>query len=395
MKASAEMQGEHRASLAAASLAAVVVGFSSTILVVIEGLRAVGASPADQASGAAILCYGMALLTAVLAIWTRKPIIVAWSTPGAALLATSGGHFAFADAVGAFIVAGVLMVLTGLLRPLARAIEAMPASIASAMLAGVLFHYVLNVPGAAVTTPGPVLALVILYFLMRLWKPLYAVPLVVAVGLALAFATDGPALAAGFAITPLTLTWPRFDVQAMLGIGLPLYLVTMASQNLPGFAVLRACGYEPPVKASLVTTGIGSVLAAPFGSHALNLAAITASLVASPEAHPDPGQRWKMVYTYVPLYVLIGLAAGFCVGLLGHLPKDLVTAMAGLALFGPLLGGMSAMSKEAESLEAALVTFVVTASGLSLLGVGAAFWGLLAGLALWGVKRIVLQYRRT
>ncbi|MFO1033437.1 MAG: benzoate/H(+) symporter BenE family transporter [Hyphomicrobiales bacterium] len=385
----APAQGGFTASLAAAALAAVVVGFSSTILVVIEGLRAVGAGPAEQASGAAILCYGMALLSLVLAVLTRKPIIVAWSTPGAALLASSGGHYEFAEAVGAFIMAGGLMLLTGLLRPLERAIEAMPAAIASAMLAGVLFHYVLNVPAAALSSPLPVLTLALLYFVFRLWKPLFAVPLVVVAGLVMAFATGGLSVGDGFAVTPLVFTAPTFNVQALLGIGLPLYLVTMASQNLPGFAVLRASGYEPPVRASLMTTALGSIVAAPFGSHALNLAAITASLVASPEAHPDPTQRWKMIYLYAPLYLLIGLGAGVCVTLLGHLPKDLVTAIAGLALFGPLLGGVAAMAKDARDIEAALVTFVVTASGISLAGVGAAFWGLMAGLVLWAAKRLL------
>jgi benzoate membrane transport protein len=173
----------------------------------------------------------------------------------------------------------------------------------------------------------------------------------------------------------------------MVSLGIPLYLVTMASQNLPGFAVLRANGYQPPVSACLLVTGAGSILAAPFGSHAINLAAITASLVAGPDAHPDPGQRWKMIYPYTVLYVIFGLAAGTFVHMLGDLPKDLVTAIAGLALFGPLMGGISSMMKEPRDIEAALVTFLTTASGITLFGVGAAFWGLLAGLVLWGAQR--------
>lgn len=377
----------HWASLFSSGLATVIVGFASTILVVIEGAKAAGASPAQQASVAAILCYGMAVTSFILAARYRMPIVVAWSTPGSVLIATSAMGLIFPQAIGAFLLAGALMALTAIVTPLARAIERMPASIASAMLAGVLLRYVLGVPLAALAAPQVVLPLILAFFVLRFFIPMYSVPIVVGLGLLFAGLTGAFSGSIPIAITPLTFDWPEWNAQAMISLGIPLYLVTMASQNLPGFAVLRANGYQPPVSACLLVTGVGSILSAPFGSHAINMAAITASLVAGPDTHPDPAQRWKYVYIYSPIYLVFGLTAGTFVALLGALPKDLVTAIAGLALFGPLMGGISAMMKESRDIEPALVTFLTTASGISLFGVGAAFWGLVAGLILWAAQR--------
>lgn len=377
----------HWPSLISSATAAVIVGFASTILVVIEGARAVGANPAQQASVAAILCFAMAAASFILAVRARMPIMVAWSTPGAVLLATSAGGITFPQAIGAFVLAGALTVLTALITPLSRAIERMPASIAAAMLAGVLLRYVLGVPTAALGSPALVMPLILAFFALRFVVPMYAVPVIVALGLLIAGLTGAFDQGVTLAVTPLTFDWPEWNPQVLISLGIPLYLVTMASQNLPGFAVLRANGYAPPVSACLLVTGLGSILSAPFGSHAINLAAITASLVAGPDAHPDPAQRWKMIYPYTVLYVVFGLAAGTFVSMLGALPKELVTAIAGLALFSPLMGGISAMMKEPREIEAALVTFLTTASGITLFGIGAAFWGLLAGLILWGTQR--------
>jgi benzoate membrane transport protein len=375
-------------TLNAAAVTAIVIGFASTILVVMEGLRSVGASVEQQASAAGALCFAMAGASAVLAIRSRQPIMVAWSTPGAALMATGAIGVTFPDAIGAFIFAGALMVLTALVRPFARAIEHMPAAIAAALLAGVLFKFVLGVPAAAFASPLTVMPMVVAYFLARIFLPLYAVPIVLTLGLGLA-AASGQLPAAPIAITPFVFTWPQFHPQVLIGLGIPLYLVTMASQNLPGFAVLRANGYQPDVSASLGVTGLASILGSFFGVHAVNMAAITASLVASPEAHSDPAQRWKMIYIYVIGYVLVGLAAGTFVYVLGNMPNTLITAIAGLSLFGALQSGIAAMCRETHDLDAALVTFLVTASGVTLFGIGAAFWGLLAGLAIWFTRRLI------
>jgi benzoate membrane transport protein len=378
---------QHWFSLTAAAVAAVIVGFASTILVVMEGLRAVGATPSQQASAAASICFAMAITSAILAIRYKQPILVAWSTPGAALMATGVGGIAFPDAVGAFMFAGVLMLLTAFITPISKAIARMPPAIAAAMLAGVLLRFVLGVPTAALEMPVFVIPLVIAFFALRVLVPMYTVPVIVLLGLVFAGLSGGFSTPVHLGITPLEFVAPHFNVQVLIGLGVPLYLVTMASQNLPGFAVLKAHHYEPPVSASLAVTGLGSMIAAFFGTHAVNMAAITAALVAGPDCHPDPQQRWKMIYPYAALYVVFGLAAGTFVSLLSAMPKPLVIAIAGLALFAPLMAGIAGMVKDQKDTEAAVVTFLVTASGITLFGVGAAFWGLLVGLLVWGLKR--------
>jgi benzoate membrane transport protein len=332
----------------------------------------------------------MAISSLILSWRYRMPMITAWSTPGAVLIATSGGGISYPEALGAFVVAGLLMVVAGLIKPLERAIEKIPAPIAAAMLAGVLLRYTLGVPGAALAMPLAVLPLVIVFFGLRLSYPLYAVPVVVVAGVAMAgisgsFAGD----CCSFGITALEWTTPVFDLGTILSIGVPLFLVTMASQNLPGFAVLRASGYQPPVQPALIVTGATSMALAPFGSHAINMAAITASIVTGPDCHPDPRKRWLIAWPYLVLYGLIGLMAASFVAVLGALPKELITAIAGLALFSPLMGGITTMMKEPRDIESALITFLVTASGLTIAGVGSAFWGLVAGLALFGARHLI------
>ncbi len=376
-------------SLISSTLAAVVVGFASTILVIMEAARNVGATPSQQASWAAALCFGMAISSFILSWRYRMPMITAWSTPGAVLIATSGSGISYQNALGAFVVAGLLMVVAGLIKPLEKAIEKIPAPIAAAMLAGVLLRYTLGVPGAALAMPLAVLPLVAVFFGLRLFYPLYAVPVVVVAGVAIAgFSGSFAGNCCGFGLTALEWTTPAFDVQTILSIGVPLFLVTMASQNLPGFAVLRASGYQPPVQPALLVTGATSVALAPFGSHAVNMAAITASMVTGPDCHPDPGKRWLVAWPYLVLYGVIGLMAASFVQVLGALPKELITAIAGLALFSPLMGGVTAMMKEPQDIESALVTFLVTASGITILGVGSAFWGLAAGLVLFGARHL-------
>jgi benzoate membrane transport protein len=379
-------------SLISSTMAAVVVGFASTILVVMEAARNVGATPSQQASWAAALCFGMAVTSFYLSWRYRMPMITAWSTPGAVLIATSGGGIAYANALGAFVVAGLLMVVAGLVKPLERAIEKIPAPIAAAMLAGVLLRYTLGVPGAAMAMPLAVLPLIIVFFGLRLSYPLYAVPVVVVAGVAIAgFSGSFAGDCCSFGVTALEWTTPVFDLETVLSIGVPLFLVTMASQNLPGFAVLRASGYQPPVQPALLVTGAASAALAPFGSHAVNMAAITASIVTGPDCHPDPQKRWLVAWPYLILYGLIGLMAASFVQVLGALPKDLVTAIAGLALFSPLMGNVIAMMKEPRDIESALVTFLVTASGLTVMGVGSAFWGLVAGVVLFGARHLLAR----
>jgi benzoate membrane transport protein len=381
--------------VSSAALTAIVVGFASTILLIMEAARAVGAGPAEQASWAMALCVGMAVTSLILSWWYRIPIITAWSTPGAALIATSAAGVSYENALGAFVVAGLLMCLAAAIRPLARVIERIPGPVASAMLGGVLLVYCLRVPGAALEMPVFVVGLAAAYFALRLALPLFAVPAIVGAGIILAFVSGS--LAQQCCHLGLTLpvwTTPGFDLATILSLGVPLFLVTMASQNLPGFAVIKAAGYQPPVSGSLWVTGAGSVVLAPFGSHAINLAAITAAIVTGPECHPDPQKRWMMAWPYALIYLLIGVTAASFVEVLGALPKPLITTIAGLALFGPLLGSVAAMFKDARDVEAAMLTFLVTASGLTVFGVGSAFWGLLAGLLLYAARHLHGQLRR-
>lgn len=381
--------------VSSAALTAVVVGFASTILLIMEAARAVGATPAEQASWAMALCAGMAVTSLFLSWHYRIPMITAWSTPGAALIATSAGGISYSDALGAFVVAGLLMCLAALISPLARLIERIPGSVASAMLGGVLLIYCLRVPGVAVAMPSIVILLVIAYFALRLLVPLFAVPVIVAAGVAAALTTGSfSESCCTFGVTVPVWTTPHFDLTTVLSLGIPLFLVTMASQNLPGFAVIKSAGYQPPVVGSLWTTGIGSVLLAPFGSHAINLAAITASIVTGPDCHPDPQKRWLMAWPYFVLYLVIALMAASFVEVLGALPAPLITTIAGLALFGPLMGSVIAMLKEPRDVEAALLTFLVTASGVSIAGVGSAFWGLACGLILYGARHAVALRRK-
>ena len=381
-------------SIISSTVTAVVVGFASTILLIMEAARAVGATPAQQASWAAALCFGMAITSFILSWRYKMPIITAWSTPGAALIATSAAGVSYSNALGAFVVSGVLMCIAGLIKPLEKAIEKIPAPVAAAMLAGVLLRYALGVPGAAMTMPVFVIPLIAVFFALRLSYPLFAVPVIVAVGVAMAgFSGAFAGNCCSIGLTHLEWTTPTFDATTIVSLGIPLFLVTMASQNLPGFAVLRAAGYQPPVSPSLIVTGLGSVVLAPFGSHQINLAAITASIVTGPECHPDPEKRWLMAWPYLILYSAVGLAAASFVQILGSLPSPLITAIAGLALFSPLMGGITTMMKSPSDIESALITFLVTASGVTVAGVGSAFWGLAAGLVLYGARHMLQGVR--
>ena len=381
-------------SIFSSTLTAVVVGFASTILVIMEAARNVGASPTQQASWAAALCFGMAITSLILSWRYKMPMITAWSTPGAVLIATSGGGITYANALGAFVVAGLLMVVAGLIKPLEKAIEKIPAPVAAAMLAGVLLRYTLGVPGAAMAMPWAVLPLIIVFFGLRLSYPLYAVPVVVVLGVALAafgggFAGD----CCSFGITTLEWTTPSFDWQTILSIGVPLFLVTMASQNLPGFAVLRGSGYQPPTQPILAVTGAASLGTAFLGAHTSNLAAISAALCTGPDAHPDPAQRWKTGPFYALFWGLIALFGASLVGLFGALPPALLATVAGTALLGSTAGALGiALAGEQDRLAAA-GTLAVTVSGVTLMGVGSAFWGLVFGLLILGVDRFAKAKR--
>ena len=370
-----------------AGLLAAFVGFASSFAVVLRGLAAMGASPAQAASGLMALSVAMGVCAIVLSLWRREPISVAWSTPGAALLASSampeGG---FPAAVGAFLASGALIVLAGMWRPLGRAVAAIPASLANAMLAGVLLGLCLAPVRAVAALPGLALPVVLVWAVVWRFRRLYAVPAAVAAMGALLAAGGGGTGAVRWFAEPL-LVAPAWSPPALIGLALPLFLVTMASQNIPGMAVLAVNGYRPPAGPLFRVTGLFTLLAAPFGGHAVNLAAITAALCAGPDAHPDPARRYWAAVVAGAGYIAFGLLAGGATGLIAVSPPVLIEAVAGLALLGALGGALSGAVAEAEGREAALITFLVTASGLTFLGVSGAFWGLLAGGAMRALTR--------
>ncbi len=373
----------------AAGLLAGFVGFASSFAVVLQGLTAMGASPAQAASGLMALSIAMGLCGIVLSLWRRMPISIAWSTPGAALLASSalpvGG---FSVAVGAFLVSGALIVLAGLWKPLGRGVAAIPAPLASAMLAGVLLGLCLAPVKAVAQAPAAGLVIVLAWALVGRLNRLMAVPAAVLAAVAtIALTVELPPYLLAAAGPAPVLVLPEFSLAAIIGIGLPLFLATMAGQNIPGMAVLNGNGYRPAAGPLFTVTGLFSLAAAPFGGHAVNLAAITAALCANPDAEPDPARRWQAAVVAGAVYVLFGLLAGTATAFVGAAPPILIQAVAGLALLGAFAGAMQAALAVPELREAAVITFLVTASGLTVLGISGAFWGLLAGGAMLALQR--------
>jgi benzoate membrane transport protein len=372
-----------------AGILAAVVGYASSVPIVLAGFAAVGASPNQAASGLFAVSLVMGLIGIGLSLRNHMPVTVAWSTPGAVLLIATGmPEGGFAAAVGAFLVAGVLIVVAGLWRSFGRAVGAIPMPLASAMLAGILLGLCLAPVRAVAALPALALPIVVVWALALRFARAYAVPLAVVVtAVIVAVATEVPASAFANIVPEPVFVMPAFTLAAAVGIGVPLFIVTMASQNVPGLAVMTANGYRPDVGPIFVTTGIGSIAVALFGGHSLNLAAITAALCAGPEAHPDPARRWIASAACGAAYVVFGFGAGFATAFVTASPPLLIEAVAGLALLGTLISALSSsLSNDSDRLPA-IVTFVATASGVSFFGIGAAFWGLVAGGALMAVLR--------
>jgi len=377
-----------RISLLSSALVAALVGYGSTIALILSAAAALQATPAQTASWVFAICIAKAVGSAWLSFQTRVPVVLAWSTPGAALIAATSG-ISMAEAVAAFLLAGGLIALTGALRPLGRAVALIPDGVAAAMLAGVLLPFCLKGSAAAQALPALVLPMIAVFLIVRLKNPALAVLAALVTGLILAFATSAahlPALA--LPLPTLSFIAPSFRPDVLLGLGLPLYLVTMASQNLPGFATLRAAGYEPPVRPALITTGGLSALAGLFGAHTISMAAITAAICLGDDTHPDRSQRWKVGVAYAGFWALLGLLGPVILPALAALPPALMTALVALALLSPLMGALTGAFTPPQTRFAATVTLAVTASGVAVFGIGAAFWGLLAGLAVHGLERL-------
>lgn len=373
------------------------VGFASSFAVVLQGLKAVGATDFQAASGLMALSVSMGICAIVLSATTRLPVSIAWSTPGAALLATTGViEGGFAGAVGAFIICAGLIIIAGLFRPLGRAVASIPTPLANAMLSGVIIGLCFAPIKAIGFNPALGLPIILAWIIVGAINRLFAVPAALAAFvLVMMFGVDIPLGAMDSVLQSLTppmeFVMPEFHLQAIISMALPLFIVTMASQNIPGIAVLKVNNYDPQPGPLFATTGFFSLLATPFGGHAVNLAAITAAMCAGEDAHADPNRRyWAAILSGIG-YIILGLLAGVVTAFVALAPPVLIQAVAGLALVGAFSGSAVAAFKEPDTREAAAITFLITASGLSFGGISGAFWGLLGGglmMALTGfVKR--------
>ena len=382
-----------------AGFVAVLVGFTSTIAIVFQAALAFGATPAQGSSWLWALGIGMGLCCMLPSLWLRLPVMVAWSTPGAAVLATAGlgGAYSMGEAVGAFMLSAVLIILFGVTGWFERVMNRLPLAIASGLLAGVLARFGMQAFVAAQTALPLVLVMLASYLLGRRFLPRYAVPLTLLIAIIfVAMGSGFKGAAPEFSLTVPVFVMPVFTWSAAISLALPLFLVTMASQNLPGVAAIQASGYGRtdtsrgfPVSGVITLTGLATLVLAPFGGFALNLSAITAAICMGPEAHPDPKRRYTAAVSCGAIYLLIGLFGAAIVAMLNAFPRELIAAIAGLALLGTIGNALHVALREDTQREAALVTFLVTLSGVVIAGVGAAFWGVLAG----AFTLFVQQYR--
>ena len=377
-----------------AGFVAVLVGFTSSVAIVFQAAQSFGATPAQVTSWIWALGLGMGLCSLVPSLLLRKPVMVAWSTPGAAVLATAGaaGSFSMGEAVGAFMVCSALVILVGATRALERVADRIPMEIASALLAGVLARFGIQAFAAAQTALPLVLLMVGTYLVARRIAARYAVVVTLVVGILWVLMAGQMA----WSMEPVRLAMPVFvapqwSVSAIVSLAIPLFVVTMASQNLPGMAVIRASGYELPVSRLITMTGWASLVLAPFGAFALNFSAITAAICMGPEAHEDRLKRYTAAASCGAIYIVIGLFGALVTGLLTSFPKELVVAIAGIALLSTIGNGLASALRDERHREPALITFLVTLSGITLMDIGSAFWGVVAGsLALF-----VQQYKQS
>ena len=381
-------------SAVVAGFVAVLVGFTSSVAIVFQAAQSFGATPAQITSWIWALGLGMGLCSLVPSLLLRKPVMVAWSTPGAAVLATAGaaGSFSMGEAVGAFMVCSLLVILVGATRALERVADRIPMEIASALLAGVLARFGIQAFAAAQTALPLVLLMVGAYLVARRMAGRYAVVVTLIVGILWVLMTGQMA----WSMEPVRLAMPVFvvpqwSVSAIVSLAIPLFVVTMASQNLPGMAVIRASGYELPVSRLITMTGWASLVLAPFGAFALNFSAITAAICMGPEAHEDRSKRYTAAASCGAIYIVIGLFGALVTGLLTSFPKELVVAIAGIALLSTIGNGLASALRDERHREPALITFLVTLSGITLMDIGSAFWGVVVGsLALF-----VQQYKQS
>jgi benzoate membrane transport protein len=373
-----------------AGVVAAVVGYLGSFPVVLAGLTAVGASHRQASSGLFALAVTMGFTALTLSVRTRMPISVAWSTPGAALLAaTARPAGGFATAVEAFTICGGLIVLTGLCRPAVGLLTRIPAPLSAAMLAGVLLPICMNTARSVVRLPRCTIPAVVAWLILSRVARRWAVPgALLAAGCAVALLSHGKRFGAFQTLPTIAIQRPHGHLLAAITLAIPLFVVTMASQNLPGLAVLTAQGYRPPLRSILVGTGGATLVAAPLGGHAINAAALIAAMVSGPEAGPDASRRWIAAASSGVTFMIFGLGTGIITSLAAFAPLLLIEAIAGLALLGTVRTALLAAVADPTFSEPAVVTFVVTASSISFCGISASFWGLVAGLVVVLSRRV-------
>jgi benzoate membrane transport protein len=364
-----------------AGFTAVLIGYSSSAVIIFQAAMSAGASVEQFASWMMVLGFGMGITTIGLSWRYKMPIITAWSTPGAALLVTSLGDITLAEAIGAFLLSASLITLSGVTGWFERIMGRIPLPLAAAMLAGILFQFGVDAFTSLETRFGLVLAMFAVYLVAKRVIPRYTIILVLGAGLGLCQwqgLLEFSQVALSFSAPQLVV--PEFSPAALIGVGIPLFVVTMVSQNIPGIAVLRTAGYPAPISSIISWTGITTLLIAPFGGFAVNLAAITAAICTGPEAHADAGKRYLAGLSTGVCYLLLGLFSSVIASLFSAFPAEFILALAGLALLSTITNSLHTAMADETAREAAAITFVVTASGLNLFGIGAAFWGLVAGV---------------
>lgn len=384
-------RSELSASAIVAGVIAIVIGYAGPAVVIFQAADAGGLSAAQTTSwifAASITC---GVIGIALTLWTRTPIVVAWSTPGAAVLVSAIGDYAYSDVIGAYLVAAVAMTALAASGTFDALMRRLPAPIVSAMLAGILLHFVADAFGALAASPAIAGSVVFAFLLVRRWSARWAVPAALLAGVGVSWmlgelAFDGVRLQ----LAAPVFTAPSFDLGAVVGIALPLFVVTLTAQNAAGLGVLRSLGYAADARRLVTATGLGSIIGAFFGSHAINLAAITAALCAGPGAHPDPRRRWPAGVAAGVAYLVVGAFGGTLIAVFALLPGALVAALAGVALVAAFAGAVSGAVAEPGTREAAVICFAATASGLTVAGIGAPFWGLVLGV----VTQALVSWRR-
>ena len=383
------LRNDFSLSALVAGLIAVAVSYAGPAVIVFQAAKAGRLTAEQLSSWICAISIGSGITGIFLSLRFKMPVITAWSTPGAALLVAGFAQYGYAEAIGAFIFSAVLLTLFGATGLFSRVMECIPKSIVAAMLAGILFRFGINLIGSLERLPTLVLPIVLAYLVGKRWFPRYAVVAALVIGLCAATSTGRVNVhVLSISLATPVFTLPIFSLSALIGLGIPLCFVTMASQNAPGVAVLQTAGYRVPISPLITTTGLASLLLAPFGAHGINLAAITAAICTGHEAHAQPERRYVAGVACGASYVLAGAFGAFgavVAGLFSALPDTLISSLAGLALLGALAGGLGGAMADEKRRESALIAFLITASGVTFFGIGAAFWGLLVGVLADGI----------